>query len=397
MDALSKDTARWLPIFRVCLFIAVLAALSPMATFGLEQLQQQQKPVAPTADTSAAQPVQFSDEKVPDSARWRTVFWETVAVTGLILFCLIAGTGAAAIILLWNKPEKVAHQAKLTRSTWRPFPQNRFKWWAFETKRFIGLRVVSACWKPQRVVGAVVQDGKGWLVRLVPSRRLVLQLVSIAFGISLMTLSGYWFVQGRILMGFLSMTLGYAIIVAVWLLSWNHRAAVDDAPIGTPRPLDEIFPHTILILQASPTYEHLVTPVFDSGATTVTHCHYVHSAQSQQRPASAELSRRLRCGDCKTQYNVRGQGELAARLVPCPRCGATLQTAGGGQSSMTTSEAAWAPIISIFCHQCHRLIDVPYASIGASVCCPSCEGDLPVPDTVNRVKLLRQMSHLSRV
>ena len=411
MDALSKDNARRTSILQVAWIIAVLAALPSTKALALDHDQQEQPRLLNekqarlepgTTEVASGQAEQFSDEKSTVSSGWRTVFLCTVSVIGLALFCLFAGAGAGAtvIALLWTAPDKHGGPARLTHPSWRPFTPNLFKRSAFKTEHFVRLHFDPANWKPQQVVRAASQDAKSWLVRFIPSRRQALQLACFALGIALMVLSGFWFVDGQALIGFLLMTSGYVIIAAVWMSSWSRGAGTTNTFIDVQTRRDKVrlsaekaLPNTLVTVQQSRVEQDLVAPAINLGLSTATHWHSVDCAPSHPRPESAESSRRLRCGDCKTQYNVRGRGKLSSRLIPCPRCGIALQAADGEQSSVSMSEFAWAPIISIFCRQCRSLIDVPYTSIGASVCCPRCEGHLPVPDTEDRVKVLRQMSN----
>lgn len=209
-----------------------------------------------------------------------------------------------------------------------------------------------------------------------------------------MILSGYWIVTGQILIGFLSMTAGYVIIAALWLTSWNRRAETSNPLMDTQMPpvkvlpptASKVRPHNILTVQQSRVGQELVASAIDLGHSTATHWHSVDCAPSHHTPppdspASAESSRSLHCSDCNKRFNVRGQGELSVRLIPCPHCGVALQRANGEQPRTRTNEPAWAPIISVYCGHCHGLIDVPYGSIGTTISCPRCYADLPVPDT----------------
>jgi hypothetical protein len=98
---------------------------------------------------------------------------------------------------------------------------------------------------------------------------------------------------------------------------------------------------------------------------------------------AARTGGQLKCQPCGKQYNVRGDGNVGVRLIPCPQCGAKLEPTAPQPRVASTADPEWVPIVSVFCKACHGLIDVPYASIGSSIACPRCRADLPVPRIIS--------------
>jgi hypothetical protein len=420
MATLLENAVRRTSVFQLSLFVAVLAVMPPTAkTFGQEDHQQQpvnqrqqekeQKTQKPVQDTSGltgsngsapsnagsvpaapaaatGQPEQITHEKSPVSAGWIAVFLCAVAAIGLVLFCLLAGAGAGATVmaLLWNAPEKHPGPARHTHPSWRA--ANHSQRWTFKAERFIRLYFGPASWNPLPVVGAVSRGTKARLVRFVPSRRTALRLACFALGIALMAISGFWFVKGESLtIGFVLLVCGYLIVVAAWVWPLYRSLATSNTVKERPRKQEQgpekDLPTTVVTVEQSRVDQELVAPAAHLGFSTSTYWHSVDCEQSQPKQKPLEFTRRLRCRKCNTQYNVKGKGTLAARHIPCPKCGAPLQRAGGAPPKFEPQEPGWVPIISVLCKQCCRLIDVPYASIGKLISCPRCYADLPVPDT----------------
>jgi hypothetical protein len=234
---------------------------------------------------------------------------------------------------------------------------------------------------------------KGRLRRMVPSRQMVLRLAFLLVGTALVVLSLVGFTKGRILESSILLPLGYGIAVSSWFLSWRrlgrgpdveeleYLAAIRQPPPSMPRRVEAAIRPT-----AKAVARHA-----DNPATPAPHFRFGFDILDQSEPPTdiptlqladplpADNGVRLQCGPCGKQFHVRGQGEIAYRLVPCPECGSAMESLGAKRTDILPKDPTWVPIVSVFCKQCSGLIDVPYSTFGTSIPCPRCQADMFVP------------------
>lgn len=343
---------------------------------------------------------QLSDDDRPVSASSHSWLSRFVSLVALMLLCIAIGAFATMFVYLRHNP------AAPDRPHTFEFTLSRFNQQVADAANHIQVRAratVASCWC---VLRQIIGNAKLRLVKLIPPRRLVLRFSCFVLGISLMACSLFGFANDEVLTGFTLLTIGYAIVTVGWLLPRHtSRVAKEPRVSEEPRVSKEVVTSEILsimpkqfadIRQPAVSTPHVgkvdgnrLTPSIEMGEAAagcerrVDHAHL--------REETVPLERLLYCGHCVKQFHVSGQGEVAVRLIPCPHCGVALQRADGKSSSTIDSDIAWLPIISVYCEQCHGLIDVPYVSIGKTISCARCSADLFVPDTESRVK---QLQHL---
>jgi hypothetical protein len=210
------------------------------------------------------------------------------------------------------------------------------------------------------------------------------------------------FAKGDVLQSFIILPIGYAIAVSCWLLPQKSRIPITPAP----QPQSHDFP------AAAPPSARRVRLVGGtrSKAGTPTRVNVSFRprgfAFKWKKPQAGGFARstgttveiespKLVCGPCGKQFRIRGEGQLGARVVPCPQCGSALSTTANDSNVAVRKNTSWMPVVSVACKHCRGLIDVPYSSLGKSVTCPRCECELPIPIVNRRTAEDRDLSQLA--
>jgi hypothetical protein len=232
------------------------------------------------------------------------------------------------------------------------------------------------------------QSARRQLRRLVPSRRQVLRTTCFIFGANLVVLSLFGFLNGRILESSIILPIGYALAASMWLLPWTgqrtgpdaeevaYLAAADAPASGTAEPAPRQSPPRAKI--AGPK----APPVSVAPASATVDNRSAPEAAPVPLAFATGKAGQLKCTPCGKQYNVRGDGDVGLRLIPCPQCGAALESGGARTTVATPADPTWVPIVSVACKACRGLIDVPYSTFGTSIPCPRCHSNLTVPRIV---------------
>jgi hypothetical protein len=247
---------------------------------------------------------------------------------------------------------------------------------------------------------------------MIPTRRTVVRILCLLTGTALVALSLYGFTIGRIWESSVLLPIGYFIAASYWLLAWKRQpsgpdieeleylAAASEPPSPAPRPA-AIRPqivasakpaiHAPILSPPAPHVEFTVHTVASPAAETVDNItaetvDNISAAVAFQpvSPLPPGYAAQLLCEPCGKQFNVRGQGEIAYRLVPCPACGSPMQSLGPKRTDIIPNDPNWVPIVSVFCKSCRSLIDVPYSTFGSSIPCPRCQAEMPVPHVASR-------------
>jgi flagellar motor protein MotB len=240
-----------------------------------------------------------------------------------------------------------------------------------------------------------LRRGRRLAGRMVPSRRFLARSAFLLFGTGLVLVSLVGFANGQVLISFIILPIGYAIATCFWLLPWNSTRSVSGnqlsaitaptpAPVHAPPRPAATRPH--LARAAKPASGNLKSTVdFESKPEAVRPYHAAHHGHKPE-PFTTATRVQLVCIPCGKQYDVRGEGNIGVRLIPCPQCGSALAAIGAQKVDPIVNDPSWVPIVSVLCKNCRGLIDVPYSTIGTSVACPRCQAALPVPRVAGHIK-----------
>jgi hypothetical protein len=219
---------------------------------------------------------------------------------------------------------------------------------------------------------------------------MVFRASCLLVGTALVILSLFGFTTGQILASSILLTIGYAIATSWWLISlisWTRPPKGPDLEeveylAATRRPIQSgavrpvIRPVNRLANDDAVPAPHFgLSSEIANQSLTPAHV----PAHSAANPLPADDVVRLQCSPCGKQFHVRGQGEIAYRLVPCPECGTAMESLGPIHVELIPTDPAWMPIVSVLCKECHGLIDVPYSTFGTLIPCPRCHADMHVP------------------
>jgi hypothetical protein len=345
-------------------------------------------------------PVERRESESPGSTADRPVAaWPFVALAA-IAAGLMAGALATWALIDWRRRRETQQLPAGPRSS-----INDLGIHAAQLAANIAARMQNVKLGLARSLRNAARNTKRRLRSMIPSRQMVIRLACLLVGSALVLLALFGFTQGRLWESSLLLPVGYLLATGFWILAWKKRqqgpdteeieylAAASKAVPATPSP--EVAPHL-----ATPTLPAANRPfpqptALFAGEIALPEPHFAFRfdlAEKDQPPLpTLPLATplppagavRLQCRPCGKQFDVRGQGEIAFRLVPCPQCGSAMETLGPKRTDIIPEDPAWVPIISIFCQGCRGLIDVPYSTFGTSIDCPRCQANLPVPRLAN--------------
>jgi hypothetical protein len=362
-------------------------------------------PTAPVAKP-AAKDVQTDNSSSPPST---AVFW-TIAASCLLLVGLALGAVAAWVVLYGRRA--------IQRSDDESNDASHSLVGAIRS-RFLARKI-----KLLLFMRRIARSTKSRLRAMIPTRRTVVRILCLLTGTALVALSLYGFTIGRIGESSILLPIGYFIAASYWLLAWKRQqsgpdieeleylAAASEPPSPAPRPAavrpQIVAParppiHAPIMSPPAPHVEFTVHTVASPAAETVDNitAETVDNISAAvafhpMSPLPPGYAAQLLCAPCGKQFNVRGQGEIAYRLVPCPACGSPMQSLGPKRNDIIPNDPNWVPIVSVFCKSCRSLIDVPYSTFGSSIPCPRCQADMVVPN-VNHRSAERTPSELASV
>jgi hypothetical protein len=323
-----------------------------------------------------------------------------VTIVGLLVLWVFTGFIAIIIALRRSRPSGSAPQ-------WiAPFSSEPVKRWALDAVDRIGWCLhLASSWVEVSWLRAV-RGAKRWIVSLIPSRRTVFHCACTLLGVALVVISWFGFVNSNVWpvwQSFIVLSLGYALAAVNWFvpLGWleRHRLARQQAETdGESTPFLTPVSDSSLSLAAAPAVQinFITKPAAKPRPMVETVIQRQDSAHEARLSLNADTARLLHCVPCGKFFNVRGQGALGVRVIPCPQCGTALKKING-ESTVTInieSNSGWAPIVSVLCQECRGLIDVPYAVIGRPVACPRCRAELSMPDVEDSIKQLQKLSSM---
>jgi hypothetical protein len=230
------------------------------------------------------------------------------------------------------------------------------------------------------------------LRQMVPSRRTVLRLTQLTIGIALVAYAMFGFAAGNVVLPFVFMTIGYFTVASYWLM----RGRVHDSQSDANDPLDATSISRVSATQAvhSTQLLSLLAPralsnkdadlghdrprPADRLSDRIDDVRQSIRAERESRRNSALKQGDLRCDGCGKHFNIRGEGEIGPRTIPCPQCSSTLQPQGAARTTADECAANGTEITSVVCRKCRAIIDVPSTPAVISAACPRCDAELPV-------------------